>query len=352
LAKSGLQVVDMRKQKYDILAKDFFKNLLALLLGLGIGLILVMIFFEKELRSNKFFSPSAHSNVTIEGNYAHNFHVPDPDLGYKNKPSVQANFKKKIGNKLIYKTVYNTDEYSRRITPVKNIEKRNKFIIFFGGSYTFGEGLNNNQTLPYYFGQLNPTFMPYNYGCGGWGTQQMLVKLQSNSIMNEIKEKEGLAVYVFIDYHITRVIGAAHTLSWTSSFPRYEIDANGNLIRSGTLSSLKASSSTSDFKINFYKNIKAKHIKLTAKIIEEAKNTFQKKFENKDFYVLFYPGSRLSNKLIPYLNKAGVKYFYFPNLKKEIHGNKYIILGDKHPNQNAHELVAKKLTEKLTAHQK
>ena len=57
-------------------------------------------------------------------------------------------------------------------------DRKSEFVIFTGCSFVFGEGVNDNQTLPYLYGKQNPAVRCYNYGFPGYGTQQMLAVLQ------------------------------------------------------------------------------------------------------------------------------------------------------------------------------
>ena len=55
--------------------------------------------------------------------------------------------------------------------------------------------------------------------------------------------------------------------------------------------------------------MREEHIRLTARIIEEARTMlFTTQFPSAEFYVLLYPGVRRGKDLIPYLAQAGIKY--------------------------------------------
>ncbi|MCB0213954.1 MAG: SGNH/GDSL hydrolase family protein, partial [Anaerolineae bacterium] len=140
--------------------------------------------------------------ISREGDYTQDFTHPDELLGYVVRPDAQIHSIKKMGDEVIYDVVYTTDSYHRRITPVDNPEQRDKFMLFFGDSFTFGEGVHDNETLPYYVAQDLPDYMPYNYGLSGYGPQQMLAKLQSDDLATEVTESDGIAIYIFIDAHV------------------------------------------------------------------------------------------------------------------------------------------------------
>src|SRR5262249_15792879 len=175
------------------------------------------------------------------------------------------------------------------------------------------------ETMPFYASQFAPAYRAYNYGIPGYGTQQMLARLQSDKIDQEVNEKNGILIYVFIDHHVKRVIGSSETIWWAASWPYYTLDASDNLVRKGSFTSgrpflsllyylLSKSQIATYFHVNLPREIDDNDIKLTAKIIERSRNIFRDKFKNSDFYVLFMPGSQLVGKFIPHFEAAGIKY--------------------------------------------
>ena len=77
-------------------------------------------------------------------------------LGYRYKPNKEGHNKKmvevkKSGKKKIFiDAKYNIDKRGNRKLPFSKSIDYSKSILFLGGSLTFGEGLNDNETLPYY----------------------------------------------------------------------------------------------------------------------------------------------------------------------------------------------------------
>jgi hypothetical protein len=282
----------------------------------------------------------------------------DELLGASPRPNAQVSVTKKLGNKTVYDVTYSIDEYGRRVIPMTNPDHRTKFILFFGGSYTFGEGVNDNETMPFYVSQFASKYKPYNYGFRGYGPQQMLAKLQDGEISKEIDEAEGILIYTFIDHHVNRAIGSMqiYEMAMGGHYPYYVIDDNDKLIKKGDLTSgrpvvaavyrlLTMSQILAYFQIDIPK-INDNHIRLTAKIIEESRNTFEEEFESDSFYVLFYPGSKYSQKMIPYLKDADVKYLDYSKLI-DTTSLDFHIEGDGHPTAQAFETVAAKLVKSL-----
>ena len=367
----------MKKNRQEIKPKEkkipfihSYPRTLSLLIGIVLSLILLLIVEvgcyvlniskeEKYFTNNKILSES-------EDNYSkkhirYGYFQEDKLLGYKPPPNVKVSAIKKTERKTAYNVIYSFDKYSRRITPVDNHEKRTDYILFFGGSFAFGEGVNDNGTIPFYFSNLAINYMPYNYGFTGYGPQGMLARLQGSEITEEINEAHGILVYVFIDDHLKRAIGSMRVVSmWGHDMPYYTIDKNGRLIRKGNFETGRPVLTfiyRMIYKSQFAKFIRLKlplrtnddHIKLTSKIIEESRNEFRKKFNSNEFYVLFYPGpyrSKHREKMMHYLREAKIKVLDYAELI-DMTKKGFSIQGDGHPTARAHWCVARRLAEDI-----
>ena len=92
-----------------------------------------------------------------------------PNLGYGPPNDGSFSSIKLKNNDTVYSVIYSIKD-KIRITPSSN-NKVNNQILFLGCSQTFGEGLNDNETLPHYFGlETNNFYQIKNYGFHGYGT--------------------------------------------------------------------------------------------------------------------------------------------------------------------------------------
>ena len=73
-------------------------------------------------------------------------------------------------------------------TPEVKFSKKNKVGIFFGDSMCFGEGLNDNETIPYYFEKSNIDYRSINYGFMGHGPSHMLYTINTPKFKKEFKD--------------------------------------------------------------------------------------------------------------------------------------------------------------------
>lgn len=288
------------------------------------------------------------------------FNLPDPDYGYIPRPNVFVPATKLgLDGKLIYSVNYSTDEFSRRITPLNNQPGADRFLIFFGCSFTFGEGLQDNQTLPYHAGVFAPCYVPYNYGYSGYGPQQMLLRLQDPDFSKQIKQDRGIMIYG--PAHVARAIGTYYaSTNWAKDFPFYYLDNENNLVRDGNFQTGRPVRSTVYSAIShvrlldiFFRRyglprkFSEKDIELTARIIEESFKLFEIKFPNSRSYFMLLPGVDDSDQAVAaLLRKAGISILDFSS-RQEFHGKGFIITNDGHPTELWNQRLAELIVEKL-----
>jgi len=88
-------------------------------------------------------------------------------------------------------------------------------LILFGGSYTHGNAISDNETFSWKLQQKLPGLEVLNYAVGGYGTLQAQMKLQQ--ILPTIQQRK-LIIYGLIAHHMVRNVS---TTGWISSLSRY-----------------------------------------------------------------------------------------------------------------------------------
>jgi len=133
------------------------------------------------------------------------YKVSDPELVYWHKPNVSSLSSSFKDETVIFKDVeYNFDDKGRRKS-LSDSGKSTKHALFFGGSFTFGAGVPQYQTLPSNFQRIsNHEYRSYNYGGDGFGPGAMFVQLDRDELFDDIALTNGIAVYSFIAAHLTR----------------------------------------------------------------------------------------------------------------------------------------------------
>jgi hypothetical protein len=164
---------------------------------------------------------------------APSFYLPDRTLGHVLAPSTEARHRRRVGDAVIYDVRYSIDARGRRGTPTASSE-REFSLLFFGDSNTFGEGLGQAETLPYYAGRFATGYRPYNYGVPGYGPAHVLALADLGRLPDEVAERDGYAVFFLIPAHVARVIGTAKvSAGWGRHFPYYRPADHGTLVSEG-----------------------------------------------------------------------------------------------------------------------
>ena len=198
------------------LFKKFNKNFLISIFSIFlIFSILETIFFLKN--NKKIISFNKIEKITKNVKYKKTF------LGFQPVSGVQKH--KIISNgKTLIKSEYTIGQNNFRVTPKIYNQKQNKTINFFGGSFVFGWGLNDNETLPYLSQKYFKDWNIENYGISGYGVHQMLTQ-----IINDKKKIGDINILITHKFHIPR---SACKRDYSFGTPKY-ILKKGEIIRKG-----------------------------------------------------------------------------------------------------------------------
>jgi hypothetical protein len=154
------------------------------------------------------------------------------EFGSQPKPGVFTAKKVASNGDVLYDTIFTIGPDGFRVTPQYDAKQSHR-INFLGDSFTFGEGVADNQTMAYYVGdlinkqsgsKLNPLQVK-NYGIHGWGIHQSLAILQSN-----LDSKANIQFVLTAPWHSSRVACADF---FTLGSPKYKLEESGLVKRDG-----------------------------------------------------------------------------------------------------------------------
>ncbi|MDD5021541.1 MAG: hypothetical protein PHR82_05305 [Endomicrobiaceae bacterium] len=248
-------------------------------------------------------------------------------------------------NKVIYDVCYSLLPSGFRYT--KCNWNSDNIYVFLGGSFTFGSGLNDNETLPYYFSKLmNFGNNVLNLGLGAKGSTTAL-NILNNDIINKFIEKKPVKLFIYnlINGHSDR------------NFNVLEFGAKDNwALENNKWRRLKQP--FGNIKIIFARSYIFK--KIFSPIIEEHNRAFYDKYllgdlKKIDKIVRVKYNSKLTIIVWP-------DVFYMPDIVNELKNanidtvilpgyfmldEKYRIRNDRHPNAKANEEIANILMEHI-----
>ncbi len=271
--------------------------------------------------------------------------VPSESTGYMHRPESTVRNTMRTIDAVVFDSTYNFDKFGNRVNPIAKSQKY-KFISLFGCSFTYGYGVNDNETLHYYLSQENQEYYAYNQAIGGSGTHMMLADLREKSVLNEVPEDEGFYIYVFIDFHIQRANGFMQERAWMNTTPVFEKE-NQKLISKGSFEKVQPIKTwfyrflnetlniSKHLGMNFPKLGKT-HINYTCDLIEESQKEFLSQKPKGKFVVYQHPLSEKVPQLKECLEKRTIEYWNSKIQKNE----KSQIPFDGHPTAALNKKIA------------
>ncbi len=293
------------------------------------------------------------------------FTVSDPTyfqphslLGVSPKKSSQIRAQKTYKDEPLYNVQYTIT--SNGVRNDANIASDSApAVLFYGGSFTFGEGVEDGETLPNQFekktqGQLKA----FNFGFHGYGPHQMLVSLE-NELEKPIigKHPPRYLVYQAISDHINRCAG---TKFWDQSGPKYILDENGEAIYQGPFQhwligrgiSLLARSVMVRKWFAANSSPTLQDAELFTSIVSKAASIFKDRYGG-EFYMIIWPGEMpLYRSSIAKLEASHINIIPVETILPDADTNieKYRIHPnfERHPNALAYEKIAEYLAALLS----
>jgi hypothetical protein len=157
--------------------------------------------------------------------------IEQHDLGYAGKPGTFHAVKTYgFGTGVVYDVQYSIDKNGLRIAP-DSLKQSGPPVMFFGDSFTFGEGVNDDETLPNAFSIVSGMRV-LNFAFHGYGPHQMLHLLELDIPKKITAASPRLMVYTAISHHIDRAAGRT---IWDKNGPLYDVQ-NGHAHYVGSFS--------------------------------------------------------------------------------------------------------------------
>jgi hypothetical protein len=296
------------------------------------------------------------------------FYLPDLTLGYIMAPGTVARHRRTIGETQIYDVVYQTDSRGRRHTPTSPGPDRRYFLLWFGDSNVFGEGLSQTETLPYFAGKAAAAYRPYNYGVPGYGPSNVLALARRGGIRQEVNEQEGYAVFFLIPAHVARVVGSSTvSTGWGRHLPYYMEGPRGEILSAGDFVHGRPFTTLGYFfwtKSNLLKSFgvdlpiryTGDDYRLTAKVLKEASRLLAQQLALRGFVVILGQVYNDAQRQViagvrEALAREGVPYLDYSRLYDTVDIQYRLAESDYHNSAMANRIIAARLaTDLLDAH--
>lgn len=259
-----------------------------------------------------------------------------------------------------YSSDIHLDKHGFRTTLQSLTAAKKKHLIFSGCSFTFGDLVNDHETVASQIAPLLPDNYVVNLGRSGSSVFEALFLWLRYDVASLQLPPEGLHVYTLIDAQFERIVHSWRVLDWMrDERPVYWLEGNelrGPISLSGT------------FKFRLMGWIKRLGIEMwwlrfmhwfteielqgateeMAVYLLELKKAYLRQYPKGRFVVTYFPNTQASNTdLITHLKRLGIEYWE-PAKQKGDH-EMYRIPNDGHPSPLAYkeqaEFLAKKIKE-------
>jgi hypothetical protein len=311
------------------------------------------------------------ANIRFE---ADEYSTRDPVLGYapvKNAKVVSAREYHK--DRLLYEVDYTIDSSGLRIGPPTNKDADGECVVFFGGSFTFGAGVNDNETMPYLVGLKSAgKYRTYNFGFNGYGPHQMLAAIENGYVQERIECKPSHVFYQALGDHVSRSAGLA---SYESQGPRYILKSDGSLVFSGHFDDFEKEWERNHAMLAKAKELLGKSeilnqtllskktrpvdrndIDLFVAIVDNARKEVEKRYPGSKFYVIYWDvifntdnedrirkQDKTNKEVLNGLHNVGIRPYRISDILLDYNDRRLeyaIDAHDLHPNKTAHRIIA------------
>lgn len=273
-------------------------------------------------------------------------------------PNLDENFELigSVTGKRKYRAHYTTDPFGRR----KAWPEGKKNILFLGCSFTFGQGVNDEESFPFLVGKKSG-WRTYNAGIPGASPSSILVRVFDQGFPGPLTTDETTVVFSLIPDHILRNVG---TMSFfranptaLSYFPYAYMD--GETLKmlpsfgddptrvKPLLNFLANTNFTQAFNLDYPVLGKSEYV-LIARVLQAIESNLKKRYPQiKNFVVAFFPTGHLRTQyreLRDVLQEENIRVFDYtfvngPALLRNAFHLKY----DGHPSPLGHDFYSELL---------
>lgn len=163
--------------------------------------------------------------TTVPGNWP----PPDPVLGFRPAANSEVVATVTLGTETVYRQTYHFDGDAARVTPAAPAGAAT--YLFMGDSFTFGQGLADDQTLASQFAKVsNFGVRTVNLGVPGNAPNHLVRAFEAGLLDRYASQHVKAVVTWIIPAQLARVTGDG---GWLGSSPRYELE-DGKLRYTGS----------------------------------------------------------------------------------------------------------------------
>lgn len=177
-------------------------------------------------------APQPGKRVQTFSDGAFGVFMRDDAMGHRPAAGLDTRATLHVDGELVYDVTYTTDADALRVSPPIAAGEQRGCILFFGCSYTFGEGVEDHEAMPYVVGvKTHGAYQVRNFGYSGYGPHHMLAAIETGLVERAAHCTPTIAVYQAHPHHVLRASGKWW---WDLYGPRYVMSPTGGIARQGS----------------------------------------------------------------------------------------------------------------------
>lgn len=312
-----------------------------------------------DFQSDK-YKTIAKAVVTMGGQSFYQWQQPtefvyDKKQGRHHRPNSVIRHIQRTDTELVFDATYSFDSFGRRKNILPRKASQQRFLILFGCSFTYGNGLNDDETLNYHIARQSEQYYPYNYAIGASGTNALLSLVEKTDFKTQVSESTGDFVYVYLPIsHVARATGRHPSLRFLQFDPWFKQKDDGSLVQAGLFRDRVWQNRFYKLLGWFAETVRGQPNRIVpplgeddyltvCQMIAQAKRRFLQQYPNSRFLVYAHPiAGAIESPLQQCLAEKGVDFLNGKNLTGD-----FTIANDGHPNSRANRAVAKEILQYL-----
>lgn len=303
--------------------------------------------------------------------YSGYYFSEDDVLGTAPRRDARSHSTRSVAGRLLYDVTYSVHANGLRVSAPTTEARPIGSILFFGCSFTYGEGLEDDETLPYQVGvQSKEMYKTFNFGFHGYGPHQMLAAIQHGVVRRVVDCQPRYAIYQAIQDHALRVAGK---VPFGRHGPRYVLDDDGSVQQQGHFDDQRPPvASTEAHAFHFLETashalqgsglyhmltsrsarVSNEDVNLLLAVVRTSRDQLVAEYSGLEFHVLLWPDEtdeKTHKELEDGLRKLKITLHLVEDILPRYNEDKdmYLIPGDRHPNALANRLLSEYLTSKM-----
>ena len=276
------------------------------------------------------------------------------------KPNCRTAVTKTLNSSVIYERVPEVFDGAGRRACETAVGAADRHALFFGCSFTFGEGVAADNNLPCSVQNIT-NHRAFNYGRNGFGPGHMYYILQDDSLFEKSMPVKGAAVYTFMTDHIYRTAGEMERITsgfLHAAYPLFRLDDEGlprafslrerpalnTALRAGTaFRRVSSLGRLIGLRLQFPLSPMPEAVSLTAAVIAQSARAYRRRFDGRFFVVIWPRGEvllpQLKTSFVAALRDEGIEVIEPPPFPEA--GLAQLHSDDPHPSSSEYRWIAR-----------